>query len=108
MPNTTLSPQPALRRLKAVSDDTRLRILLQLAKGEHCVCDLGDELDAGQSLLSFHLRTLRESGLVTTRRVGRWVHYSINPTGFDELEQFLSGLREQAAVAPPCRNPCCD
>jgi ArsR family transcriptional regulator len=97
----------AVRRLRAIGDDTRMGILLQLAGGEQCVCDLSDALAASQSLLSFHLRTLREAGMVTDRRVGRWVHYAIHPAGFAELERFLRALRQGAAGAPPCQNRCC-
>jgi ArsR family transcriptional regulator len=98
----------AVRRLKALADDTRLAILTQLAKGEQCVCDIIDALDTSQSLVSFHLRALREAGLVSDRRVGRWIHYAIHPTGLAELEEDLRTLRRAAASAPRCSNPCCD
>ena len=97
-----------LQRLKALADDKRLRILMQLAGGERCVCDLTDALDAGQSLLSFHLRTLRDAGLVTDRRDGRWVYYAIAPDGLAELEAFLRTMRESAAAAKPVAGACCD
>lgn len=98
----------AVRRLKAIGDETRMAILLQLAGGEQCVCDLLDAVEVSQSLTSFHLRVLREAGLVTDRRVGRWVHYAINPTAMGELEGFLRDLRGAAEAAPPCQDSCCD
>jgi ArsR family transcriptional regulator len=101
-------PDLAVRRLKAMADDTRVAILRQLVGGEQCVCDIVDALDASQSLTSFHLRTLREAGLVTDRRVGRWIHYAIDPTALAELEEDLRSLRQAAASAPRCSNPCCD
>jgi DNA-binding transcriptional ArsR family regulator len=55
----------------ALSDPTRLAILERLRRGEHCVCALTDLLEAGQSRLSFHLRVLKDSGLVDMRRSGR-------------------------------------
>lgn len=67
----------AAMRFRALGDETRLRILEQLASGERSVSDLMARLDLGQSLMSHHLRILRESGLVTDRREGRWIHYSI-------------------------------
>jgi ArsR family transcriptional regulator len=105
---TTADTAMILLRMKALSDDKRLRILEQLAGGERCVCDLTDALDAGQSLLSFHLKTLKDAGLVRDRRAGRWVHYSINAEALAELEEALRVLRESAAAAPLGEDACCD
>ena len=76
----------------ALSDETRLRILERLRRGERCVCELTDALDAAQSRLSFHLRILREAGLVTDRRDGRWTHYAINPDALSEAGEMLGDL----------------
>jgi DNA-binding transcriptional ArsR family regulator len=78
-----MSPAPdqvravAALRFRALGDETRLRILEQLVGGERSVSDLMVLLDLGQSLTSHHLRTLRQAGLVTVRRDGRWIHYAI-------------------------------
>ena len=64
-------------RFRALGDETRLRILEQLAPGERSVTDLMTLVEIGQSLMSHHLRILREAGLVIDRRDGRWIHYSI-------------------------------
>src|SRR5205807_5531861 len=60
------------RQFRALSDETRLKIIDLLRRGERCVCELTEALDVAQSLLSFHLRTLKDAGLVTDRREGRW------------------------------------
>jgi ArsR family transcriptional regulator, arsenate/arsenite/antimonite-responsive transcriptional repressor len=86
------------QRLRALGDEKRLRILLRLAGGERCVCDLVEDLGAAQSLLSFHLKTLKDAGLVTDRREGRWVHYAISLDGLVELEEFLRALRAAAST----------
>jgi ArsR family transcriptional regulator, arsenate/arsenite/antimonite-responsive transcriptional repressor len=83
----------ALRLFRALGDETRLRLLEQLRGGEQCVCNLTDELDASQSRLSFHLKTLKEAGLVTDRRQGRWVYYALNPEAFAVLDRVLGGLK---------------
>ncbi len=83
------------RRFKALSDPTRLRILDRLRGGERCVCELTDVLDAGQSLLSFHLKTLKDAGLVTDRREGRWMHYALDARGLAEVDAFLGSLRRR-------------
>jgi ArsR family transcriptional regulator len=106
--STTANLDLNLQRLKALSDEKRVRILTQLAGGERCVCDLTDALDTGQSLLSFHLRTLKDAGLVTDRRAGRWVHYSLNGDALVDLEDFLRSIREASAVSAATAEACCD
>ncbi|MEX2181067.1 MAG: metalloregulator ArsR/SmtB family transcription factor [Gemmatimonadaceae bacterium] len=77
----------------ALSDPRRLRILDLLRSGEQCVCDLQADLDCGQSLLSFHLKTLRDSGLVSLRKEGRWSHYAIVPDALVHAEQAVAAYR---------------
>ena len=67
----------AALRFRALGDETRLRILEHLGPGERSVSQLMVLLDIGQSLMSHHLRILREAGLVLDRRDGRWINYSI-------------------------------
>lgn len=102
------SPKSAARQAKvaswfhALSDETRLEIVSMLASGERCVCDLTDALDAAQSRLSFHLKVLKDAGIVTDRRDGRWVHYSINRDRLDEMEAALRTLRPTRRAAAEC------
>jgi ArsR family transcriptional regulator len=63
---------------KALSDETRLRIIKLLEQGELCVCDITAALDMVQPKVSFHLSTLKEAGLLKDRRQGKWSHYSLN------------------------------
>lgn len=72
----------------ALSDPTRLRVVDALLGGERCVCDLTAKLDTAQSRLSFHLKTLKDAGLVTDRRDGRWVFYSLVPEALADLGAF--------------------
>lgn len=98
---TTSTDAAALAsRFHALSDEKRLRILEILHDGEHCVCDLTAALDVAQSLLSFHLKTLKDAGLVVDRRAGRWVHYSLVPDALAELETVLADWRQEAAAVP--------
>jgi ArsR family transcriptional regulator, arsenate/arsenite/antimonite-responsive transcriptional repressor len=85
------------RLFHALSDETRLRIVGKLLGGEQCVCNLTDALDAGQSRLSFHLKALKDAGLVFDRREGRWVHYALNPEVLQEIKSFIGSVREGAA-----------
>ena len=63
---------------KALSDETRLRIIKLLAQGELCVCDITAALDLVQPKVSFHLSALKEAGLIRDRKQGKWIHYSLN------------------------------
>ncbi len=63
---------------KALSDETRLRIIKLLEKGELCVCDITAALDMVQPKVSFHLSTLKEAGLIKDRKQGKWIHYGLN------------------------------
>ena len=87
----------------ALSDPTRLRIVAALRQGEQCVCNLTGLLDAQQSRLSFHLKTLKDAGLVLDRREGRWIHYSLVPEAFEEVCLALEELSKAAkASAAAC------
>ncbi len=69
----------------ALADPVRLRLIAVLADGGRCVCDLQDEVPVAPNLLSYHLRVLREAGLVTATRRGRWVDYRLDGDGFAML-----------------------
>ncbi len=97
-PVTSPHTDELMRRFKALSDPHRLRILDRLRSGERCVCDLIDALDAGQSLLSFHLKVLKDAGLVTDRREGRWSYYTINTEALAEVEDFVCALRRRTST----------
>jgi len=100
----TTATSPRLRRTKpdlaraetlfhALSDANRLAILDMLRGGERCVCDLQDDLEAAQSKLSFHLKVLKDAGLVTDRREGRWSYYTIVPEALAEVHDLAVGLQ---------------
>ena len=82
----------ASRLFHALSDQTRLSILHRLRRGERCVCDLTDAMDAVQSRLSFHLKVLKEAGLVTDRREGRWMYYTLNMETLAEASEVIGAL----------------
>jgi ArsR family transcriptional regulator len=89
----TLDVSRVARLFHALSDETRLGIVARLAGGERCVCELTDALDAAQSRLSFHLRTLREAGIVTARREGRWMYYALDRESLGEIEEVVGALK---------------
>jgi ArsR family transcriptional regulator, arsenate/arsenite/antimonite-responsive transcriptional repressor len=109
MPNTVIQDEALLQRFQAVAEETRFRIVQLLAGGERCVCELQAELEAGQSRLSFHLKKLKDAGVVSDRRDGRWVHYSLVPEALEQMRAFLGEVQPgEGWEAPPQRGgPCC-
>jgi ArsR family transcriptional regulator len=93
----------------ALSDVMRLRILDMLRNGERCVCDLQDDLGAAQSKLSFHLKVLKDAGLVTDRREGRWSYYAIVPAALAEVHDLAIALQpSKRSLRVLESGSCCD
>ncbi|MGB3535997.1 MAG: metalloregulator ArsR/SmtB family transcription factor [Microcoleaceae cyanobacterium] len=90
----------------ALSDPLRIQVIELLREKELCVCELCDILKVSQSKLSFHLKTLKEAGLVRARQQGRWVYYSLNLSQFVEMEQYLAEYRRYSPALPA--RPCCE
>ncbi len=80
----------ALVSFRALSDPIRLNVISLLRNKEMCVHDICETLAIKQPKLSFHLKSLRESGLLNTRQDGRWVYYSINYERFELLVEYLN------------------
>jgi len=92
------------RIFKALSDETRLRILSLLTGGELCVCDLMTTLGLPQSTVSRHLAFLRNAGLVEDRRQGVWMFYRLTSGGDPVLGDFLAVLPGRLAETPQGRS----
>jgi ArsR family transcriptional regulator len=94
------------RLFHALADETRLHIIEKLCQGELCVCDLTASLRTPQSLLSFHLKTLKDTGLVRDRREGRWVYYSLDADRLAGLQDYLEELRKDSTQAGGTASTC--
>jgi ArsR family transcriptional regulator, arsenate/arsenite/antimonite-responsive transcriptional repressor len=79
--------------LQVCADPARLTILRLLADGPHCVCQLQPQVGIAGNLLSYHLRVLREAGLVTAARRGRWIDYALADDALDRLHAALPPAR---------------
>ena len=75
---------------KALSDPTRVRVLAVLRQGEVCVCELADAMELSQSTLSNHLQVIRQAGLVTTRKEGKWIYYGLEPSQVSLVEAVFT------------------
>ena len=87
----------AVGLLQAVADPVRWTVLTRLAQSPRCVCDLQEHVPVAPNLLSYHLRVLREAGLVTATRRGRWIDYALANDALDRLSAALPG-RVLAAI----------
>lgn len=91
--DTSRTVEPSLVELSevlaALADDTRLRIVELLVAGSRCVCELLAEVPVAPNVLSYHLKVLRDAGLVTAERRGRFVDYSLDRTRLGHLRDAL-------------------
>jgi ArsR family transcriptional regulator len=79
---------------KAVSDETRLKIIEILSCGEMCACDILEYFHITQPTLSYHMKTLTDSGLVTVRKESSWMKYNLNLELIAEIKQFWISIQE--------------
>jgi len=98
VPTAALDLARAATLFHALSDETRLAVLDMLRGGERCVCELQDALDAAQSRLSFHLKVLKDAGLVADRKEGRWSYYALQPDAFAEAHDLVRALATDHAA----------
>lgn len=77
---------------KAFCDTNRLMILEMLQSGEMCACKILERLNISQSTLSHHMKILCDSGIVSSRKEGKWTHYSMNSQGCDYAKKLLESL----------------
>ncbi|WP_088242433.1 ArsR/SmtB family transcription factor [Calothrix rhizosoleniae] len=103
---STISKNSIIAGFHALSEPLRIKVLELLQDRELCVCELCDILKVSQSKLSFHLKTLKEAHLVCFRQEGRWIYYSLNPSQFNLLKQYLERYNNLNQILPA--SPCDD
>lgn len=93
--------------MKALSDETRLKIFLMLSDGELCACKILEEFNITQPTLSYHMKMLCDSGLVKGRKDGIWMRYSINEEALVAIKSLFNSIDVKALilmnVAPSAR-----
>lgn len=95
-----------VRVFKAFCDENRLMILEMLQSGEKCACHLLEQMNIGQSTLSHHMKILCESGIVNSRKEGKWTYYSISSDGSKYASELLKKLTS-VNVDSKCDDPKC-
>ena len=84
--------QNFIKPFKALSDETRLRILNVVVQRECCVCEVMQALEISQSRASRNLRILEDAGFLKSHRVGAWVHYSLCDSPGDNFAVALAKM----------------
>ncbi len=92
--STGVANEKAIDSLKALAEPIRLEIIESLSSGEKCVCELMQETDLAQSKISFHLKVLKEAGVITDRQSGRWVYYRLDTRALKSLQNWIKRLRK--------------
>ena len=106
---TAARPEPALVAgwFHALADEPRVKIVEMLSHKERCVCELEQVLDIAQSKLSFHLKVLKDAGLIADRKQGRWMFYGLQRETLDEIADYTRSVKP-GKHAGSCAVACCD
>lgn len=84
--------------MKALSDETRVKIFDMLSQGELCACKILEKFNITQPTLSYHMKTLCDSGLVDSRKDGVWMKYSINRDSLEKLRELFESISSNNIV----------
>jgi ArsR family transcriptional regulator len=106
---TALDVEGLSTMLKALSDPNRLQIFDLLMTGTHCNCEIAEQLDLSLSLVSHHLRVLRDAGLIQSERApedARWIYYSVEREALAALQAQMAHLLNTKRITE--RTPCCN
>ena len=87
---------------KALSDENRIRILKMLHSGEKCACKLLEEMHITQPTLSHHMKILCDAGIVTSRKEGKWIHYSICCEGICRVRGLMKEVLSAEHIPAVC------
>jgi len=91
----------------ALADETRVKIVEMLSHKERCVCELEQVLGIAQSRLSFHIKVLKDAGLIADRKEGRWMFYGLQRETLDHIAAYTRSVKP-GKHAGSCAVACCD
>jgi ArsR family transcriptional regulator len=95
------------RWFHALADAARVQIVEMLSHKERCVCELEQILGIAQSRLSFHLKVLKDAGVITDRRDGKWMFYGLQKDTLDQIAAYTQSVKP-GKHAGSCAVACCD
>lgn len=95
-----------LEILKALADETRLRILSQILKSEMCVCEIEECLGLTQSNASRHLTVLKKAGVLESYKTAQWTYYKISDEFISENKELYDYLLIKISKVPCYETDC--
>lgn len=108
---TATAPRPDAAHVAtwfhALADEARVQIVELLSHKERCVCELEQVLGIAQSRLSFHLKVLKDAGLLADRKEGRWMYYNLQRDTLDQIAAYTKSVKP-GKHAGSCTLACCD
>ena len=88
--------------MESLSDPIRINILELMMNGEICVSDIVKVTGLSQSKISYHIKILKDSGLITDRQEGRWVYYKLDLEVLSDIKTWMSNLIESSSNKRTC------
>ena len=89
--------------MESLSDPIRINILELMMNGEICVCDIVKVTGLSQSKISYHIKILKDSGLISDRQEGRWVYYKLNLEVLSDIQNWIDNLIQSSKNKRNCK-----
>ena len=89
--------------MESLSDPIRINILELMMNGEICVCDIVKVTGLSQSKISYHIKILKDSGLISDRQEGRWVYYKLNLEVLSDIQNWMDNLIQSSKNKRNCK-----
>jgi len=88
--------------MESLSDPIRINILELMMNGEICVCDIVKVTGLSQSKISYHIKILKDSGLISDRQEGRWVYYKLDLEVLSDIQNWMGNLIQSSSSKRSC------
>ena len=89
--------------MESLSDPIRINILELMMNGEICVCDIVKVTGLSQSKISYHIKILKDSGLISDRQEGRWVYYKLDLEVLSDIQNWMGNLIQSSKNNRNCK-----
>ena len=98
-----INSEQFVRIMESLSDPIRINILELMMNGEICVCDIVKVTGLSQSKISYHIKILKDSGLITDRQEGRWVYYKLDLEILSDIQNWMGHLINSSTYERNCK-----
>ena len=98
-----INSEQFVRIMESLSDPIRINILELMMNGEICVCDIVKVTGLSQSKISYHIKILKDSGLISDRQEGRWVYYKLDLEILSDIQNWMGHLINSSTYERNCK-----